>query len=141
MEKIVKMLLGGKRDLLWGIINALVVSAVVYLVNIGQDGVMIAVAKQAVYAFVCGSHMVRVARYVSAWALMHYYIPNTWAVWIGISSAFVLNLLANIALHTVEGTPHPLGTIAAIAGLSLAGLTIAGHVEVRRIRQERQNKA
>jgi hypothetical protein len=76
-----------------------------------------------------------VARFVASWALTHYYIPNAWAVWIGISCAFVLNLLANIVLHTVEGTPHPLGTIAAIAGLSLVGLTIAGHVEVRKLRR------
>ena len=134
MNKAVGLFVGGRRDIAWGILNALVVSSVVYAVNFGEYGAVAATLKQAVYALLFGSHVVRAARYVASWALAHYLIPNTWAVWIGISSAFVLNIVANIILHTLKGTPHPAETILAIAGLSLVGLTIAGHVEVRRLR-------
>lgn len=136
MQKIATICLGGRRDIIWGLINALIVSAVVYWVNFGEYGVYAAVSKQAIYAVLIGSHLVRVARFVSSWALAHYYIPNTWAVWVGISAAFMLNIFANSILHTIEGTPHPLGTIAAIAGLSFVGLTIAGHVEIKRLRSK-----
>lgn len=139
MEKVIAILLGGRRDLIWGILNAIIVSSVVYWVNFGEYGVYAAVSKQAVYALIFGSHLVRVARFVASWALTHYYIPNAWAVWIGIISAFFLNLVANTILHTIEGTPHPGGTIAAIAALSLVGLTIAGHVEVRKLRNTKHH--
>lgn len=134
MKKMMTLLVGNKRDVFWGVVNALIVSSVVYWINYGEYGVLAATIKQAIYALFFGSHMVRVARFVSSWALSHYYIPNALAVWIGIGSAFLLNTSAITILHTVKGTPHPLHTIFAITTMSLVGLSIVGHIEVRRLR-------
>ena len=138
MKKLFYFIFGQKRDIVWGLINALVISVPVYLINMGEFGQYAAVGKQAVYAFFIGSHMVRIGRHVSRWVINHRHLSDKLAIWFGIVIAFTINTGLNILLHSLKGTPDPRMTIFVVATLSLVGLILVGYIETSKIRNQKK---